>query len=175
MLDLAVIQEVALAREAYFIRGDYILPWQPMGLACHSLAHLGYWADTNLGVRLPGLDNAVRIDVWTNESVTLSDLLTKCYRFKSSDPRDKVFGVLGLLQSQADETSRSDVINRIPMLKPDYHAPDERIYNTAVETVIEKKAVCGYFLFLRATYLLAKTTGTLMIGRLGSQDSNWMR
>lgn len=158
---LTVIQETALAHQAFCIRGEHIISWKQMSLACQWMTYLGYWDHDNMGLRLPGIDNVVRIHTWQNEGATMFGLLSECHRFKSTDPRDKVFGVLGLLQAQRAVPNERDFLDRTPMLRPDYCAATREIFTTAIRKALDGEGNLGILSLAQIYAYATETDGTL--------------
>ena len=83
--------------------------------------------------RLPGL--SVRL----NESNTFSckcrsllDLLLMSRRHQATDPRDKVYGLLGLVQDMSEQDLQS------PLINPDYKKAKEKVYRDTALFIIVK-------------------------------------
>ena len=77
--------------------------------------------------RLPGL--SVRLNQsytwnWDNDK-SLLDILLAARRHQATDPRDKVYGILGLVPNLSDQDLQD------PLIKPDYTKTKERVYRDA--------------------------------------------
>jgi hypothetical protein len=117
-----IIQEATLAKRLHIIYGDVCMDWtyvsrglallnHPLMLDCVPVVRPNHLTRRHL---VTGLENgdmmmSLRGDIYYNQSMTLSRLLHKSIYFESTDPRDKIFALLGL----TTDDSRS-------VIKPDY-------------------------------------------------------
>lgn len=121
------IQEVALARHATIIWGDAEMPWRWVGLAATRIrVHLypvlarydmGGIFNAYLMYRLSKGDAAVGHLV-----VPFLELVAMTCQFHATDPRDRVYGLLGLPTTDASPD------NGLFFLDPDYTLPLEEVY-----------------------------------------------
>lgn len=123
-----VIQEVLVSANVRLRYGKAELPLDIIALATivfnspegHSLmtsARKYNWNHNMKGLGTCGLMHGLRSHLSSGESVSLSDLLSLTTRFEATDPRDKVYALLG-------------VTNNIPTqaLLPDYGKSVEQVY-----------------------------------------------
>jgi hypothetical protein len=144
-----IVQEAAVAKKLHVIYGGICMDWIHIGRAVAvlfdidliSLLHVpglpqGYVFHHNALLRRPvatGLQNAdtlfsLRHDINYDFEFTLARLLQSCTYFGSTDPRDKVFALLGLA---ADDSARE--------ILPDYETSPCQVY-TLTATYLLKKA-----------------------------------
>jgi hypothetical protein len=106
--------------------------WNDISLAASWLCYKEIWRYTT--EETLGIYNAGRI--WTltaMEKRTLGAYLGPAVHFEVTEPRDKVFGFMGLIQP----SSGSGVFNHF---KPDYRKPVEEVYTLATRAVLEERA-----------------------------------
>jgi hypothetical protein len=92
-----ILQEVLLGRSRTIWYGDYVLAWQ----------HLYRLADANILHFPPGIPTQLQWLLRTVETVSLSRLepidlaeaIENCHNSESKDPRDKVYGLQGLIHA----------------------------------------------------------------------------
>lgn len=125
---LWIIQEVTLAREATVLCGRHSLPWDSIELVSHRLS-VTAWKSylqrmvmtpsaptsgaTNVAhgggsttkaaayLSMPTIMRAIRKPKETTEAERLLHTLIRARRFEAADPRDKVYGLLGIVSSSS--------------------------------------------------------------------------
>ncbi|CAF9902787.1 MAG: hypothetical protein HETSPECPRED_000006 [Heterodermia speciosa] len=125
------IQEARVAKEAFIHFGphsislaivDSVLSLHVSRDVNHNLA--GHLEEA---FRLPGL--SVRLNesnTWDWDSdKSLLDILLSSRRHQATDPRDKVYGILGLVPNLSEQDLRN------PLIKPDYTKATARVYKDA--------------------------------------------
>jgi hypothetical protein len=135
-----VIQEVVMGRDPVFICGDRAIEWDLMHyittrLFQHSLDNLFTYNPDDPIRPLPGPDgvgrlmaiNEVRAMKQGGESENFQDTLIGMYSFKCSNPRDKIYGLLGIA------TDTGDVI-----LDPDYGASVEEVFTRTARYLLQR-------------------------------------
>lgn len=137
---LWVVQEAALAREAFMIWGDCEINWEWVGLAAsvmrtnwnriqptrQNLVHVGRDNDPESIRHLPsGVMNAYLLyrisasqTLYKALDFSFRDLLVLTKQFDCQDPRDKIFGLLGL--AMTDESGS--------LITPDYSISLSQLY-----------------------------------------------
>ncbi|KAF2823239.1 hypothetical protein CC86DRAFT_469080 [Ophiobolus disseminans] len=92
-----ILQEAYLATKAIFIVGSKAVDWSVISI--QRLMELGYWQDPEIGV-LPGVLE------WTyrgqSDDITLLFALITTRGCFATDPRDKVFALLGLMSQPSE-------------------------------------------------------------------------
>ena len=88
--------------------------------------------------RLPGL--SVRLDefnTWNwDYSKSLLSILLSARRHQATDPRDKVYGILGLVFNLSDQDLQGSLI------KPDYTKTKERVYrDAAIFSILQSQSL----------------------------------
>ena len=129
---LWVVQEVALAKQALCICGDRLIPWRAVGLAACWMVHRQYWRKEYCGHGVAGVYNAFRImacDYFQLYSHKLWSLLELGRSFNTSDPRDKVFGLLGLHSQKRN-------VRKDGAGFPDYSLSTLAVYRAATRAAI---------------------------------------
>lgn len=110
-----MIQEVVLPPKAIVICGGFSVPWEDLVLACRmQVGNLreGDVHDTVIFV------NGLRTEYQElQRKKTLMELIFRCYGFLSTDPRDKLFAMLGLASD-----------GNYPDLAPDYSQNTQEIF-----------------------------------------------
>ena len=136
---LWVLQETVLAKDPYCIRGEYTLQWDKVGRVAQELAFQAYSHDFDLGRALPGIDAAEVYERSRKVVPEFRNLLKIGSRLRCSDPRDNVYGLLGVLQAMSDRAKSQDqelLADLQPIIKPDYSKPVETVYSQATRAAI---------------------------------------
>lgn len=118
-----IVQEVLLAHSALCFRGRHSRPWNDISLAAQWLNHRTFWrfiGDDNPGV---GIDKASRIWRFTHVKPHLTNLLSMNLYLQAKEPLDKVYGILGLVESLGLDGGAD--------LVPDYEADLGEVYARA--------------------------------------------
>ena len=143
-----IIQELALAKKVIAKCGGHLLDWNHIVRVSAFLTLTAAWTRVlNEGVRgidqeysnhaLPLYLNSNRKMITSGKCCDLLYALSKARRFQCSDPRDKVYALLGLL---------GDHIKRNPRLQPVYE--DRSVVDTYVSTAIQLLEDAGDLLLL---------------------------
>lgn len=140
-----VIQEVAVSKKASFLCGSDIISLAEMLLVTT------FWQalrdmESSTPLDLKGQISVVRfqehllhfVHAWqyasedsSSEKVSIVDLLHQTQHYGATDPRDKIFALLGI-----------DQVHDIP-IKPDYSKPVEIVYTEATSAIIKAKGNLG--------------------------------
>lgn len=132
-----VIQEAALASSATVVWGDCEIAWRWVGMAVtdYELGEL-LGQDAAVGIRNANLIYKISQAYYGEKdrpapSRSFLDLLKMARKFEASDPRDKVYGLLGLRTSDNDpETGRL-------FIEPDYTISFEELLQRTASRAIE--------------------------------------
>ncbi|KAE8413143.1 heterokaryon incompatibility protein-domain-containing protein [Aspergillus pseudocaelatus] len=112
-----IIQEVALAKRILVICGEYFLDWDHIARVSRILTLTPWKRASNMNAHdrkarvdsthtLPLYLNSNRKMVSSGKGCDLLSILIKARRFQCSDPRDKVYALLGLLGDHAKDKMR---------------------------------------------------------------------
>ncbi|EGN92503.1 hypothetical protein SERLA73DRAFT_164031 [Serpula lacrymans var. lacrymans S7.3] len=140
-----VTQEVAFARCARILCGLRSIPWSAMEGLLAELKHSWQWAlhtdadpDVATIIRLASTSRSV-FEVVTNpiaqgQPVDLSSLLKITHFFKATDPRDKIFALLGMTDKETQECVQPNnffswtLNNPDPRLGDAVHSRPNKVY-----------------------------------------------
>ncbi|KAF2467062.1 HET-domain-containing protein [Lindgomyces ingoldianus] len=136
-----VIQEIVLAKSATFIWGSAEIDWQIIGEAIQTirLANNRY-LNNNLSNRhwqnAVFMDHLCRLqqDKQRKEEEPFLHLLDWTRSFDVTNPRDKVYGLLGFPTRDAD-IENANIETRV-FINPDYSLPVAQIYTDVVRIII---------------------------------------
>jgi len=122
------VQEIKLARNALVIWGEHCLPWENVGLTARWMFR--NLEDGHISPTIGQTLNVCGIYDCDPSSWSLLQTLSGFRRFQSTDPRDKVYGLIGLVESEADGG----------IMVPDYEKSVARTFtDTAIHTVTSTK------------------------------------
>ncbi|KAI0197289.1 heterokaryon incompatibility protein-domain-containing protein [Xylaria flabelliformis] len=133
---LWVLQEIASARYIKILCGDQSIEWEdlrlviiflgnPEMLRClQSTEEMGIVACNQDSLRHAGTILATKTSASTGTSYSLAFLLSNYRSMKCKDPRDKVFGLLGLVRG----------IDH-PLIRPDYNKDEIEVYKDTAKYV----------------------------------------
>lgn len=125
---MRVIQEIILSQRAIACCGNQELDWEVIELAALLITNQRYDARS----QRPGLSQAKNISMVWNfaKKSTLGSLLLLTRDFQATEPKDKVFGLLGLA---------TDCCNPILLaLQPNYTKPTSYVYSNATRYLIHQ-------------------------------------
>lgn len=136
-----VIQEVSLANVAVVVCGCRTLDWDDVGRTGQYLVASGFFRamqDTYGRRGRPTFASTIqnsraRVKLDTDRSLTL--LLSSMRRFKATDPRDKIYSLLGLLRDKKDPESHGKVDNNV--VGPDYFSSVDTIFRQVTKSLIK--------------------------------------
>ena len=128
-----VIQEVALSpKDPVILHGYHEYSWEKLGWTASWLRRAGYLRLDNLPTQFHSIDtisNIRRSKVpWSLDAL----LVTTSMKFKATDQRDKVYGLLGIACETAGTTQWPEA------LLPDYELPIAQVYAKVAEFLISK-------------------------------------
>lgn len=139
-----VIQEVALADVAVVLCGCRILNWDDVGRTGQYLVSSGFFRamqDTYGRQGRPTFASTIqssraRVKLDTDRSLTL--LLSSMRRFKATDPRDKIYSLLGLVGDKKDPEPHGRVDNNV--IGPDYSSSVDTIFRQVTKSLIKHES-----------------------------------
>lgn len=126
---LWVVQEIASARNITVLCGDQSIQWEDLNLiikfmtnpemlrSLQSTEEMGIVACNQDSLRHAGTILGTRMSASRGNSYSLAFLLSNYRSMKCKDPRDKVFGLLGLVRGSDH-----------PLIRPDYSKNEIRVY-----------------------------------------------
>ncbi|OJD29679.1 ankyrin repeat and sam domain containing protein 6 [Diplodia corticola] len=136
------VQEVCLAKVAKCFRGKHSIQWNDIALAARWLYHRKYWKA--VGSRLRGIDCAAEVFDNMRGVNGLYELLQICMYFDATDPRDKVYGLLGMIPPTSAQGQKI-------LLEPDYKdASLKDVYAAAARCAISEGSLT---VLKRATWM----------------------
>jgi hypothetical protein len=123
------IQEVCLAKEADCHYGTYTISWRDIALSARWMYHRKYWLAS--GKRFTGVDCAAEVRDTMEAPMGLYALLQMCIYFDATDPRDKIYGLLGLIPdaSPGAPTGKHAIV-------PDYNSSLKDVYTAAARVAV---------------------------------------
>ncbi|KAK1764198.1 heterokaryon incompatibility protein-domain-containing protein [Phialemonium atrogriseum] len=106
------VQEIVLARSSTVLVGPHSLSWLSVGVVASWLNTRDVASDFDAPAQLEKIPyfNAYCMFDANDVAATLTKTLEKYRDFNATDPRDKVFGLLGLLDGEADTVSAELVV-----------------------------------------------------------------
>ncbi|KAH6639409.1 heterokaryon incompatibility protein-domain-containing protein [Boeremia exigua] len=136
---LWVLQEIVLAQDAIFMWGDYSIPWAHVGSAIESIRKneliQSFLQSRNFhnAFLMWHLSTVFRNARHNQESETLPflHLLDVARSFEVTDPRDKIYGLLGL-PTMYDDRSKDPII-------PNYALSASRVYTDVTRKYISRE------------------------------------
>jgi hypothetical protein len=142
-----VLQEVAVARDVRVVYGGDTFPWAVLyraAMACHNERGLPYVTQAlvyqretdRVWLKPPGLDhaeafNTYRACIRVGYSIDPASLFRRCRGFTATDPRDKIFALLGLVDAYDH-----------PRLKVDYGKSAHDVMVDAARYFLERNELC---------------------------------
>jgi hypothetical protein len=124
-----IIQEIVMAREVSVVCGGMMVEWDPFATTMKLLFHtvpryLSIPQDGGVSIAAPGLRTVcyiydLRVLRQEHRSLELPLALVMCQRFQATNPRDKIFGLLGISTD-----------SKLLALTPDYNASVQEVYTT---------------------------------------------
>lgn len=127
-----IIQEVSLAQQAYCYIGEHCIDWTTLCRVALWLYHRRYNRSKYLGHRCARIGNAANMFEYAvadsqGSLYTMEKLLVLAQEFKATEPRDMIYGLLGLALLAKHE----DLI-------PDYSKPLQEVYTQATRLAIDE-------------------------------------
>jgi hypothetical protein len=135
-----VLQEVAVARAAYVFCGTRSVEWGKvlLGALCYAFKATRYLTGPLRHEALGGGGYLPDLWLWIaqhhrRKPLSIVDLLLRSVEFQSTDPRDRIYALLGLA-SETEDT------NLLPMShRPSYIKPKEEVFQDFTLDVIKKQ------------------------------------
>ena len=139
-----VVQEVALADAAIVVCSCKILNWNNIGRTGQYLVSSGFFRamqDTYGHHGRPTFASTIqnsraRVKLDADRSLTL--LLSLMRRFKATDPRDKIYSLLGLVGDQKDAGPHGKVDNNV--IRPDYSLSVDAVFRQVTKSLIKHES-----------------------------------
>jgi hypothetical protein len=127
------IQEVALSREdPILLYGRHRYPWNRLGWASSWLRRNGYLRLAQISNRMQNVDTISNIRrsgaLWGLDAL----LTITSIKFQATDPRDKVYGLLGLAAESQDPALMPDA------LRPNYELDVTEVYTKVAIFLLQK-------------------------------------
>ena len=139
-----VIQEVALANVAVVVCGGRIIDWDEIGRTGQYLVASGFFRamqDTYGPQGRPTFASTIqnsRARVKLDADCSLTLLLSSMRRSKATDPRDKIYSLLGLVRDGKDTEPHGEVDNNV--IRPDYSSSVDTIFRQATRSVMKHES-----------------------------------
>ncbi|TDZ58222.1 hypothetical protein CTRI78_v005628 [Colletotrichum trifolii] len=136
------VQEIVLARSSRVHVGAFSLDWPKLGVTAAWLSEQSLAFDYDIPVELEGLawDNAYGMfDTSELSESSLLEVLVEFRDFNATDPRDKVYGLLGLVN--AGELEGFPIV--------DYNKSVAEVYADVVKTSIAKTGHLGSLAYVK--------------------------
>jgi hypothetical protein len=96
-----IVQEVALGADCHVYCGSFAMPWSDLAKAAICLnIESGRQIEAH---RVLGMIRGLKRKIAAGENRTLLELLYQSYNLQCSNPRDKIYGTLGLVSDYWDE------------------------------------------------------------------------
>ena len=131
------VQEVLLARDALVIWGEHELPWKDIGLTATWIARKWSACEINgeLHGVLTGMASMQAVYMYTFDpfETSLLEALSDFREFQSTDPKDKVYGLISLIKDEPD----------IGSIIPDY---DKSVAHVYAETALHVLSITQHLL-----------------------------
>ena len=156
-----IVQEVAYSQSAWIMCGVWLMSWEDFSTAVH-FAGDRYLPPFTVGTR--NLERVVLIDdvrqnVKADRHYSLLGLLILFRNFKSSEPRDKVYALCGLVR---------DCGQGALDIKPDYHLTVKQLYQKVAYSILKEGKDLGLLSVL-------KIPGSSEVGDLPSWVPDWSK
>ncbi|EEU42374.1 uncharacterized protein NECHADRAFT_79878 [Fusarium vanettenii 77-13-4] len=134
------VQEILLASQAVVMAGTLTMDWNRFSAGINYGLTLGIWNPVTLGIIvdpivIPYLSTYALWEQRQGPSITtpeqtLMELLIQCRFRQASDPRDKVYALLGLIDADADKSASSFAI------EADYRLSTSQVYCHAARKLL---------------------------------------
>ena len=139
-----VIQEVALADIAVVVCGCRVFNWDDIGRTGQYLVSSGFFRamQGTFGPQgRPTFASTIqncRARVKLDEDRSLTLLLSSMRRSKATEPRDKIYSLLGLLRDEEDSEIHGKVAKNI--IRPDYSLSVDTIFRQVTKSLIKHES-----------------------------------
>jgi hypothetical protein len=131
---LWVVQEIVVARSATIMWGEAQISWCWIGLASEWLRTNEYHLLQYFGIS--GIYNAYLMEHLSrqedNSRFTILRLLGLTRQFGVTDPRDRIFALLGIPSADSGPNIES------PLLQPDYSMPVQNLYRKFARLILDR-------------------------------------
>ncbi|OAL43476.1 HET domain-containing protein [Pyrenochaeta sp. DS3sAY3a] len=164
-----IIQEVALSsKDPILLHGRHMYSWDRLGWAASWLRRKGYLRLRQIPDQLQNCDTISNIRRSRNHWDLDALLATTSVKFKSTDQRDKIYGLLGL----AAETQNTGSLPSA--LVPDYNLEVWELYTKVVLHFLREKRTLPTFTLASGIWGdIARAQHTNQYKRLPSWVPNW--
>ena len=133
-----IIQEVAVAQKVCVVHGPGILDWDLVSWGINLLSRYEMVAffstlgevDSPLLLDHAGVVSYTRLLLQKRKELRLADAIALCVHFRATDPRDKIFAVLGLVTDNLDLRAWVD-----------YNKPTQEVYLQQPDTCYLKEQI----------------------------------
>ncbi|KAI0553521.1 heterokaryon incompatibility protein-domain-containing protein [Xylaria curta] len=152
------LQEVILAADADVQWGTEVASWKTVGETATWIRSCPVQLlrrSATEGANNAHLMHMLGDDLKQNKLVSFLELLALSWKFKSSDRRDKVYGLLGVPTTDSDPSS-GDIF-----IQPDYTNGDAEVYRRCASEIIQKTQSLRLLLHVQMT------------GNLNHEDQDW--
>ncbi|KAJ5659082.1 Heterokaryon incompatibility [Penicillium longicatenatum] len=142
------LQEILLASRATIVIGRYSIDWEHLRIGANHGLGLGIWTPISMGImRDPILTPFLSLQTLRFKRQTqdpkeppwrvLLELLFQCRFREASNPRDKIYSLLGLVTSTGLNPPMAPIPAHPPLgIKPDYSSPVDTIYTYIARQMI---------------------------------------
>jgi hypothetical protein len=157
------IQEVCLAKEAICYYGEHTISWTDIALSARWMYHRKYWLTS--GKRYAGVDCAAEVRDTIESPMGLYALLQMCIYFEATDPRDKIYGLLGLIPDSSPGAPAGQYA-----IVPDYKKSLKDVYTAAARVAVAEDSltVLGRAIWYRPAKVPPRYPDGLVIGNFPS-------
>ena len=139
-----VVQEVALADKAVVLCGCSIFNWDDVGSTGQYLVSSGFFRAMQDAYGHQGRptfastpqNNRARVKLDADRSLTL--LLSSMRRFQATDPRDKIYSLLGLVGDEKEPEPHDKINNDV--IRPDYSLPVDTVFREVTRSLIKHES-----------------------------------
>jgi len=130
-----VVQEVVLAKKALIVCGTKEMEWELFSLAIEQGISLGIWQEMMLGLVTvsyfsfyKSITTMKRSSLADSTAERLLSLMIHVREREATDPRDKVFAILGLLHGDSKDVN----------ITPDYASPPPDVFRATAVSIIKQ-------------------------------------
>ncbi|KAK0732921.1 hypothetical protein B0T26DRAFT_758192, partial [Lasiosphaeria miniovina] len=154
------IQEIALASSALVIWGDCEIVWRWVGIAAGSI-QANYYQVILKHFGMSGVSNAYLMYRISQAELDMrplmlsfSHLVAMTRHFQATDPRDRIFGLLGL------PATDSDPDNGQLFVEPDYSLPPQTVYRDYAHKALRSDTSLTLLSSVQHGFSLTSSCGT---------------
>jgi hypothetical protein len=127
-----IIQEVAFAKSITVLCGRYLLLWEDCVKACEFLSYsVGNDLQAPSTIPYAGSNAEILSNIQVSDPTNLLDILVMTRSFEASDPRDKIFAILGLATLGRNQLSATELI------RVDYELTPAEVFLETIWVIIK--------------------------------------